>query len=251
MNKDNPFTDRAALQNSNYIHPQNKTNGESKNVGTPDLTEAVHEELRDFILHKKFPCLAAKASFNTDSYRLGVYNQLGQPQSTQGLSRDLLQFIEERKSLENNYTSFLAVFTSEAPETEKDFEQLLWQQLQQLHRQSSRYFDWDKSVSSNPEDDNFSFSFGGKAFYVVGMHPNASRMARRFSHPMLVFNPHEQFEELKQNGTYGKMQKKIRKRDKQLQGSVNPMLQNFGEGSEARQYSGRKVSENWKCPFHS
>jgi FPC/CPF motif-containing protein YcgG len=27
------------------------------------------------------------------------------------------------------------------------------------------------------------------------------------------------------------------------------MLEDFGENSEARQYSGRKVGEEWKCPF--
>jgi FPC/CPF motif-containing protein YcgG len=36
-----------------------------------------------------------------------------------------------------------------------------------------------------------------------------------------------------------------------LQGTVNPMLAEFGEQSEARQYSGRDVGEIWKCPFHA
>jgi FPC/CPF motif-containing protein YcgG len=36
-----------------------------------------------------------------------------------------------------------------------------------------------------------------------------------------------------------------------FQGSINPMLKNFGEGSEASQYSGRAVSDTWACPFHA
>ena len=34
-----------------------------------------------------------------------------------------------------------------------------------------------------------------------------------------------------------------------LSGSINPMLARHGESSEARQYSGRVVDEDWKCPL--
>ena len=43
----------------------------------------------------------------------------------------------------------------------------------------------------------------------------------------------------------------IRARDMAFQGSLNPVLKNFGESSEARQYSGRAVPDDWKCPFHA
>jgi FPC/CPF motif-containing protein YcgG len=65
----------------------------------------------------------------------------------------------------------------------------------------------------------------------------------------LVFNRHEQFEKLRSDGKWKRMQKSIRKRDRALQGSVNPMLDDFGEASEARQYSGRAVEDNWQPPF--
>ena len=45
------------------------------------------------------------------------------------------------------------------------------------------------------------------------------------------------------------MRRKILERDQDLAGSVNPMLQQFGEGSEARQYSGRVVGDSWSCPY--
>ena len=38
-------------------------------------------------------------------------------------------------------------------------------------------------------------------------------------------------------------------RDEALTGSRNPMLARHGEASEARQYSGRAVDEDWRCPF--
>ncbi|MEP6902345.1 MAG: YqcI/YcgG family protein, partial [Actinomycetota bacterium] len=31
----------------------------------------------------------------------------------------------------------------------------------------------------------------------------------------------------------------------------NPNLSDFGTQSEARQYSGRAVEHEWKCPFHA
>jgi FPC/CPF motif-containing protein YcgG len=90
----------------------------------------------------------------------------------------------------------------------------------------------------------------GKAFYVVGMHPNSSRIARQSPFPTIVFNLHWQFEKLRQMGSYETVRDRIRERDEELQGSMNPMLSDFGKGSEAKQYSGKKVDDNWKCPFH-
>ena len=42
----------------------------------------------------------------------------------------------------------------------------------------------------------------------------------------------------------------VRERDIALQGSANPNLADFGERSEARQYSGRVTEPAWRCPFH-
>ena len=45
------------------------------------------------------------------------------------------------------------------------------------------------------------------------------------------------------------MQKIIRARDRDNAGSINPMLSDFGTRSEARQYSGRAVGDDWQCPL--
>lgn len=52
-------------------------------------------------------------------------------------------------------------------------------------------------------------------------------------------------------GKYTTVKKRIRKRDKKLQGTINPVLKDFGKDSEAKQYSGRSVGNDWKCPFQS
>ena len=105
-------------------------------------------------------------------------------------------------------------------------------------------------MSVDPEDPHFSLSFAGEAFFVVGLHPNASRPARRFEAPAMVFNLHAQFEVLREQQRYEKLRASILERDLALAGSINPMLARHGESSEARQYSGRAVDADWKCPFH-
>jgi FPC/CPF motif-containing protein YcgG len=109
---------------------------------------------------------------------------------------------------------------------------------------------YDRAVSADPESAHFSLSFGGEAFFIVGLHPRASRPARRFARPTMVFNLHDQFETLRAQGRYEGMREKILVRDEALAGSRNPMLARHGDASEARQYSGRAVEDGWKCPFH-
>ena len=119
--------------------------------------------------------------------------------------------------------------------------------LQRLHEADDE--PWAPEVSADPEDPHFAFSAGGTPFFIVGLHPQASREARRMPLPILVFNLHEQFEALREQGGFDRMRDAIRRRDEDLQGSVNPMVSDHGESSEARQYSGRKLEEDWEAPF--
>jgi FPC/CPF motif-containing protein YcgG len=103
-------------------------------------------------------------------------------------------------------------------------------------------------VSRDPADPAFSFSIAGKAFFVVGLSPQAERWARRFPWPVMVFNPHDQFEELRESGQFPRIRDRIRERDADLEGQTNPNLADYGEHTEARQYSGREVDDSWRCP---
>ena len=211
------------------------------------FVRAAHRRFTELVMAPAFPCLGAKAAFNDETYALSVYPELGSAESTAGLCRDLLQFRKHKRKVRDHYTTFVAVFRGPTGLDEAQFEKLLWRQLGQLHRADT--FEWDPKVSADPSDPQFSFSFAGQAFYIVGMHPNSSRIARRFPWPTLVFNPHEQFERLRADGKWKRMQQSIRARDVALQGDINPMLSDFGEESEARQYSGRAVSKDWVAPF--
>ena len=147
--------------------------------------------------------------------------------------------------------SLAAVFAGPRDTDEQRFEALLWSQLQRLHlldvRRGAR---WAKDVSRDPDSPQFSLSLGGHPFFVIGLHPGASRLARRTPMPALVFNSHRQFDRLREDGRYAKMQAATRERDMALQGSINPNLADFGTAPETRQYSGRKVEAHWRCPFH-
>ena len=66
---------------------------------------------------------------------------------------------------------------------------------------------------------------------------------------MIVFNIRAQFEQLRREGRYEKLRESILTRDIALAGSMNPMIARHGEASEARQYSGREVGDDWVCPF--
>jgi FPC/CPF motif-containing protein YcgG len=197
----------------------------------------------------EYPCVGAKAAFNTKQYRLGIYGNMGAEDSTQALANDLKLYIEDSLGKDCNYMSMIAVFEDKI-DSELGFEEKLWQQLQKLH-DADGDADWDPSVSSDPANKNFSFSFNGYAFFVVGLHPQASRRARRFGFTAMAFNLHKQFEALRESGVYEKMKNTIRSREKNYDGGINPMLKDHGEGLEAPQYSGREVDDSWKCPFLS
>jgi FPC/CPF motif-containing protein YcgG len=165
------------------------------------------------------------------------------------MARDLEAFVFSDVRRANAFATFVAMFREPRGLTEKRFEELLWLNLQQLHQIDAVRHAWSEKVSSDTANPRFAFSFASEPLYVVGLHGGSSRRARTFPWPTLIFNPHEQFERLRHQGNWTKMQQTIRRRDVALQGFTNPMLSDFGEASEARQYSGRAVEAEWSPRF--
>jgi FPC/CPF motif-containing protein YcgG len=247
----NPFDSGIARANSSYAAFKTDTLVRVLDPDQPPtaLMELVHDVFRALVLSPRFSCVGAKAAFHKGDYRMGMYGEMNTAETNAGLARDLFTFVQERVQLQSNFTTFIASFTGPYPADEVDFERLLWQQLQGLHELDAPLHRWDASVSSDPEESTFSFSFAETAFFVIGLSPASSRWTRRFAWPTLVFNAHAQFEQLRENGTYTSIQTAIRAREEALQGR-NDFLSDFGEQSEARQYAGRNVEANWHCPFH-
>jgi hypothetical protein len=215
------------------------------------LAAHVHEKFRAHVLDPGFSCVGGRAAIRNDTYRFGLYEELGAEATTHALAYDLCEYVRERPTFGTDFATYVACFDAPAPADEREWERLLWSQLQGLHDLDRPHHAWDASVSSDPEDPAFSFSFAGTAFFVVGLHPRSSRLARRFAWPALVFNAHEQFERLRERDEFARIREAVRARDYRLQGSLNPNLSDYGERSEARQYSGRAVEEGWRCPFHA
>lgn len=214
-----------------------------------ELVDA-HDLLRQQILGQFYPCIGAISAFNQKTYRFGLYPEFASEGAVRAVCHDLYCFLHEFPSVDNRFITFISMFRGPSIESEQHFEDLLWTQLQAMHFVDSDFFAWDTSVVDDPASHHFSYSVGGRAMYVIGMHPKASRLARTRPYPTMVFNLHQQFERLRALGKFETMKHTIRAREMINQGSINPMLTSFGENSEARQYSGRAVPTDWSCPFH-
>ncbi len=143
--------------------------------------------------------------FAQKGYRFGLFPELACDSAVRAVCHDLYEFCHEFPIIDDQLTTFIAMFRGPAIESEQHFEDLLWSQLQAMHAIDSDFFAWDKSVDSDPQNNNFSFSIGGRAMFVIGMHPKASRLARTFRYPTMVFNLHEQFERLRARGKFETM----------------------------------------------
>jgi FPC/CPF motif-containing protein YcgG len=247
-----PFDDDTAKAHSQYcaFHDGELLRLLETAEPTP-FARVSHDAFRSFVLSNDYPCLGARAALHRNTYRFGAYERLDDAEVTRGLMRDLYAFVAERQGIAPMFSTFIAIVREMPADGEPGFERALWSQLQRLRDVDREYHEWDPAVSADPADPNFSFSLAGNAFFVVGLNPSATRDARRFSWPTLVFNAHQQFEDLKADGSFKGLQAQIRNRDIALQGSINPNLADFGHHSEARQYSGRETEADWKCPFHA
>lgn len=216
-----------------------------------DNSDPLAEEFRGFLAQPDFPCVGAKSALARGQMQFLVARDITSAWDDLRIYPALFNFAEAYRANPALFQSFVVIFKGPDCLDEPSYEGFLWERLQSLTDKDGWHGQLhDARVSANPADPHFSLSFANEAFFVVGLHPHASRPARRFAFPAIVFNPHDQFEKLRQQDVYGGLRDKILKRDEALAGSRNPMLQIFGEKSEANQYSGRVVQDDWKCPYH-
>lgn len=215
-----------------------------------DSGHPLAQRFQAFIRDPHFPCVGAKSALAKDQMRIVIGRDLCSAWDDLRIYPNLLDLAASYSREPTLFHSLAILFETDDGLDEEAFEQCLWARLESLtdkddfHGQPA-----DPRVSADPGDPHFSLSFGGEAFFVVGLHPRASRPARRFERPALIFNLHDQFEQLRASGVYDKMRSTIIARDVALAGDANPMLAQHGSVSEARQYSGRAVGADWACPF--
>ena len=215
-----------------------------------DRNHPLADAFRSFVREPAFPCVGAKSALSRDQFTIIVARDVTSGWDDLRIYPALLAFVSRYKRAPRLFCSLAVLFERPGELSEAEFERALWARVQSLSDKDAWLgLPYDERVRACPSDPHFSLSFGGEAFFVVGLHPNASRKARRFDRPALVFNLHDQFETLRANGRYESLRGSIGERDIRFSGSVNPMLSTHGEASEARQYSGRAVDEKWVCPF--
>lgn len=208
------------------------------------------DKLERFIANPQFPCVGAKSALAKHQIKAVVARSITSAWNDLTIHEALMKFAGDYHRNRKLFQSLAVIFEGPRTITEACFEESMWNRIQSISDKDvwlgQKY---DKSVSPDPTNPHFSLSFAGEAFFVVGLHPHASRKARRFVVPTMIFNLHDQFERLRTEGRYEKLRGNILARDEHFSGSVNPMLSRHGELSEARQYSGRNVDEEWGCPF--
>jgi hypothetical protein len=216
------------------------------------MTEANPEilgEYFNFLKNSEFPCIAAKAAIARQQAKCMIAGHMACPEDDGQILQFLYSFAEAYRSSKEFYHSAAVIFSQRQFPNEEIFDSTMWLRLQALSDLDAKYHGYDKRVNTDPSSPQFSFSIKEEAFYIIGLHPLSSRKARRFKYPALVFNPHHQFEELRQTSKYEAMKQVVRKRDIALSGSINPMLEDFGKASEVFQYSGRVYADTWQCPL--
>lgn len=206
------------------------------------LQTFIDDQFRALVLTPQYSCVGAKSAIHRNTYTLRVYDGAGY--ETAQLAADLSVFAAALQP--DVLSSFVAVWVQQAPPDDREFERLLWNELVLLHKEDIA--PWAEGYSADLDDPHFAFSFAGRAFFVVGMHPHANRLTRRFAYPAIIFNPHEQFVRLRAHGVFDRMRDVIRQREMALQGSLNPHLSDHGTVSEARQYAGREGNDPLPVP---
>lgn len=214
-----------------------------------DTDNIYTDSYTSFLSNKEFPCVAAKDALAKGNIQVIVANHIACPHDDRRILDFIYAFTDMYRNSEKGFYSAAVIFKAPGNIDEKMFDTFMWQRLQALRDLDALQFHHDARVEADPHSEKFSFSLMEEAYFIIGLHPQSSRQARKFKYPALIFNPHAQFAEMKTAARYEKMKMIVRKRDMAFSGSVNPMLTDFGEASEVYQYSGRKYDADWKCPL--
>jgi uncharacterized protein len=207
------------------------------------------DTLRQFILQERFPCMMAKSVLKKGLVNYHEVENLTCPDQQQEVRSRIYQFVDTFRHDPERLSSFILGLQGAKYQEFAVFEKAFWEFMKSLRTMDLAEHEHDPRVGSDPEDPNFSFSLKGEAFFILTLHPESPRLARRFVRPLIVFNPHQQFENLRRKGLFKRVQSIIRKKDQEWQGTINPMLTDFGERSEVFQYLGIPYSQDATSPL--
>lgn len=209
---------------------------ESSEIEVPD-------EFKEFVGGKSFSCVMAKAALKKGFVKS---KDLGSGMSAKESLRFIYEFVKEYRRCGNDLSSFIFFFEEERFKTFSAFEKFFWDFILDLKRLDQDLYPGDQRVGADPIDPDFGYSLMEEAFFLIVLHPGSPRKARRYFKPAIVFNPHQQFEKMRINGSFEKVRSLIREKDARIQKEKNQMLQDYGAGNEILQYTGRQYAEKEK-----
>ena len=128
-----------------------------------------------------FPCVGAKSALSRGNMQFLVARDIRSAWDDLRVHAAIRRFVADYREDPTLFRSLILLFEDETPLDEAGFEGALWSRVQSLSDKDA----WlgqpqDPRVSDDPQDPHFSLSFAGEGFFVVGLHPLASRPARRF-----------------------------------------------------------------------
>lgn len=214
-------------------------------------TSRLEDSLVTLIEDAAFPCVGAKSALAQSGLRIETARDITSARDDRAIHKALARWSRTPADDAAEFRSLAVVFAGPRNLDERAFETALWDRLSNLtaHDRACGYV-CEAGYSTDPDDPKFALSFGGRAYFAVGLHPRSSRKARQLPYPAIVFNLHNQFERMREADRYERMREVILARDEQFDGTANPMVARHGEVSEARQYSGRAVGDDWQCPYN-
>ncbi|ENW9131295.1 guanitoxin biosynthesis heme-dependent pre-guanitoxin N-hydroxylase GntA [Escherichia coli] len=199
-----------------------------------DSPDVFIHHFNNLIESKLFCCIGARRA-NTQNNLF--YKHSKYPKEDILNVYNCLEYFSTNNIKGKEFYSAIVFFNEVKLSSEKDFECFLWDILTRLNDIDKNKYNWATGYSKNTNDKHFSFSIAGEAFFIVGLHPMAHRISRRFYIPTLVFNHHAMFEKLKASGNFERYKTAIRKNEMRIQGLLNKHLHDFDDHSEASQYA--------------
>jgi len=203
------------------------------------------------VRHEDFACLLGRSVVSRGQFVLtAVRGEMDGAQAAADAAPVLRRFVDYQDGLGEPFSVAVVAFPDAARDVEPEqYEELLFGFLQNLHAIDES--PWDTRYGSDPNVWGFGFSFAGRGWFPIGLHPNSPRIDRRTVMPMVVFNALWQFRHLDEAGMSERMHVAIRERELRRNELVMPLPGECGAVSGAAQYSGIQPREGWECPFHA
>lgn len=193
-----------------------------------------------------FPCV-----FGVDAVRKGTLRFAFIPTGPDRhimLAQALNEFAQSAHEV-GKRPSLVCFFEPDHHETLEDYHDLFWGLLQWLHKTDSE--EWPPSISTDPNDVTWEFSYAGVPFFVVASTPAHHHRHSRYSSVFTIaFQPRFAFDMTPSQDA--KARALIRKRLAAYDEiPPSPELGHYGESPEWRQYFLRDDNgEIGPCPFH-